>query len=314
MQGRAGYFDSLRIYFFAVHYESYGLTTAQGQSLVEKALSIAAQLATEEHTPLAQFLLDPGHSLLVAERKKLQDKIDSRNEPSISTSGVKKEGNCNWRAEHEKVFKNKGLSWKASSLGEVQSPKPTTHHHHPPPQSGQSCFFAIARIFRSVGGSANGPLLEPQRSVSPKELAQTSHFTSVQCRVSMDEARTAESTSLELMWSKLRFVFCSSLVFDPRHACVIACASPAVAQARRRHGEERMVPEHVQARAGGLDVPPEDPRLQQEGAMTQLFFIRNKDGSCPALFGHPVPASQKLGSRRCSLAFGTPHKASRLQS
>lgn len=93
-----------RVYFVCIHNESFGLNPSRGQALVERILQQVdvMQCATKS---MYHFLLPPGHPHLVQELAEVESKMENEAAPGSSAS-------AGWLAEHEALFKSKGIAWK----------------------------------------------------------------------------------------------------------------------------------------------------------------------------------------------------------
>ena len=93
-----------RVYFVCIHNESFGLNRSRGQALVERILQQVGNMQCETE-PMYHFLLPPGHPHLEEELAELGPKMENEAaQGSLATAG--------WLAEHEALFKSKGIAWK----------------------------------------------------------------------------------------------------------------------------------------------------------------------------------------------------------
>ena len=90
-----------RVYFVCVHNESFGLTPSRGMALVERIFQQVDQLSCETKS-MYHFLLSADHPYVKQELSAMQLRPESVAVPT----GV------GWPAEHEALFKSKGISWK----------------------------------------------------------------------------------------------------------------------------------------------------------------------------------------------------------
>lgn len=90
-----------RVYFVCIHSESFGLNRSRGQALVERILQQVDNLHFETKS-MYHFLLEVDHPHLLRELEALQSKAASDVVPA----------GAGWPAEHEALFKSKGISWK----------------------------------------------------------------------------------------------------------------------------------------------------------------------------------------------------------
>lgn len=90
-----------RIFFLCVHNESFGLSPARGQALVDKILDHVSSFEAE-CGKMYEHLLRDGHDLV---QQELQNRQGRETSEVINLDAA-------WPREHELIFKQKGLSWK----------------------------------------------------------------------------------------------------------------------------------------------------------------------------------------------------------
>lgn len=93
-----------RVYFVCIHNESFGLNPSRGQALVERILQQVDVMQCPTKSRY-HFLLPPGHPHLVQELAEVESKMENEAAPGSSAS-------AGWLAEHEALFKSKGIAWK----------------------------------------------------------------------------------------------------------------------------------------------------------------------------------------------------------
>jgi site-specific DNA-cytosine methylase len=102
-----------RVYLVCVHNESFGLNCSRGQALVERVLQQVDNLHFETKS-MYHFLLPPNHPHLLRELQAVQCKAESEAVPA----------SAGWPAEHEALFKSKGISWKDMQPSQAMSSSP----------------------------------------------------------------------------------------------------------------------------------------------------------------------------------------------
>lgn len=90
-----------RVYFVAIHHDSFGLLPARSQALAERIVDLVDTFQTKA-LQIGDLLVSSTDPVLVEEMGQLRDKS------KIQTTNQ----DTKWPADHEMLFKSKGLTWK----------------------------------------------------------------------------------------------------------------------------------------------------------------------------------------------------------
>ena len=101
-----------RVFFLCVHHESFGLTAASGQALVDRILDNTSNFEVPCGTMLDSDLILEGDDQLV------QAELERRQEQLAPASKGPKDLELLWPREHAAFFQTKGLSWKDMEASE----------------------------------------------------------------------------------------------------------------------------------------------------------------------------------------------------